>query len=107
MVINKSNDITQDWQQFLHNNEHHKEFKMISTILRERQLTLLGHIIRADNSDPTKQVTIDDNLSRPSQFYKKQGRMRYNWVTENVDYAYRRLYENVPFDPRNQTHVDN
>ena len=76
IAINKGTDVIMDWQEFLQANAQHKEFKLIPDGLRERQQAFLGHLIRCDPSDPMRRPTIDDNLVRPQQLYKRVGQPR-------------------------------
>ena len=59
-------------------------YKLISDVLRERQQAFLGHLIRCDPSNLMRKPTIDDNLVRPQQLYKRVGQPRKKWVQDNA-----------------------
>ena len=83
----------------------------------DRQVSMLGHVMRREPSHLLRKVTLDEQLQRP-QSYKRVGRPRLNWVEETVRRAhmhigkvdhgqYVDLPQDIPFDAHNQEHVDN
>ena len=92
IAINKGEDITANWEQFIQANPQYKEFKMISVLIKERQQAFLGHLIRSDSSDPMKRPTIDENCARPQQLYKRVGQPRRTWIQDNLNLAYQNHY---------------
>jgi hypothetical protein len=65
----------------------HRSVKLFSEHYNERRASLLGHIIRACDSDPLRQIS----LSHRRQYGKKRcGRPRQNWL----HFAKKYVYEN-------------
>ena len=54
----------------------------------KQQGRLLGHVIRTDDDDPMKMPTIDARLNTPGVHWKRVGRPRLGWVTENCKWTY-------------------
>ena len=50
-----------------------KTIRLVGDIILDRQKTLLGHLLRRDDSDLMRHVAFDENLKRPYQLYKKTG----------------------------------
>ena len=116
-VINKMNlalneaDVTMSWEQFRMdkelNNEHYKSTKLVGDIILDRQMTLLGHVLRLPTSHIMRQVSCNENLRRPHQIYKRTGYPRYNWVTDNLQRAHTLFTDNEgQFDDKNPAHVN-
>ena len=52
-------------------NQHQKQIERYSESYRKRKLSLLGHVIRADNTDPMKQVAMENGTITGKQFAKE------------------------------------
>ena len=60
-----------------------RRIKRFSDFHNERRTSLMGHIIRTDNNDPLRQVTLkDDTAERPEWGKKRAGKPRQNWIKE-------------------------
>ena len=81
--------------------------KSISEILKERKVKLLAHCIRADPSDPLRQPILRMTDSRMIEVLDKRvGRPRIRWVVEAFKFAYKMLFPECQFDPKNMNHQD-
>ena len=99
------------WEQFkidkITTNEDFKITKLVGDIILERQMTLLGHVLRRDTDHLMRQVTCDEQLKRPYQLYKKTGHPRSNWTEDNLIRAHAKYgHQQDSFDPENQTHIN-
>jgi hypothetical protein len=65
----------------------------LSNYVMNQQSKALGHIIRADESDLMKKVTINMETLTQKQipFQRRSGRPRMKWVEENCNYIYRKI----------------
>ena len=60
-----------------------------SETISHRKMKLLGHIIRADQSDPKRQVTLENESVRPRfKGYRRVGKPRLNWTKNNIQQAW-------------------
>ena len=59
----------------------------ISDYVMGQQGKLLGHVIRADKSDPMRMPTINDRLETPGVYWKRVGRPRLGWVKEKCKWT--------------------
>ena len=80
-------------------------FKPISEKIQLRQAKLLGHILRASNDDPMRQITFKPSTGDWNHPNKKRvGRPRANWLFETCKFTYEqvifkeqgRIYTNTP-----------
>ncbi len=59
------------WHQFLQGRQSEpKKVKNMSELLEQNQDRLLGHLLRADPSDPMRQSAITQTLTRPEHIKK-------------------------------------
>ena len=67
MILNKGTDINITWQEFIANQrfDNLKKITKLSDYVMMQQGKLLGHIIRADESDPMRTPTINNRLETP------------------------------------------
>ena len=73
--------------------QHDVHILPLSQVLTRRKVTLLGHIIRTDRSDPMHQVTFrDENLSPFHPIVRRPGRPRHKWIDEQLQNAWN-LYD--------------
>ena len=69
----------------------------VSTILHNKRLTLLGHIIRSDANDPLRQVTFEnDKLKSSTPALQRVGRRRSKWFETTIKEAWKNM-SNVDF----------
>ncbi len=60
--------------------------KGVSQTIIDRQIALMGHLIRCTPDTPGRQVAIDRDLIRPQQLYKRVGHPREHWTETVVQY---------------------
>ena len=65
------------------------KIKLASRIISDRAITLLGHIIRADDNDQMKKVAIDAEFKRVERNKRRVGRPRFFWLQLTMERAYR------------------
>jgi len=103
LVLNKAQNPNLSWQQFRQQQDDDgqeiKTIRLVGDIILDRQKTLLGHLLRRDDSDLMRHVAFDDELKRPHQLYKKTGHPRASWVDDNLE----RVYSNIFNDAWDQT----
>ena len=98
----------------------------------DRQIQLLGHVLRRDPEDLARKVTCDKDLSRPQMLHKRVGRPKQDWLSgtldrahikigkvnrihsvnpmtgeQRVDYEFTREAQDTPFDKDDPIHIDN
>ena len=56
-----------------------KEITIASQRLDRSQLTLFGHILRAERDDPMRSVAVDDRGERLKANFRRVGRPRVKW----------------------------
>ena len=83
-------DIVITWQEFIVNQRFDKLKKIVklSDYVMRQQGKLLGHVIRADATDPMRMPTINDRLETPGVHWKRVGRPRLGWVKENCKWTF-------------------
>ena len=52
----------------------------------ERQNALLAHLLRREDSDIMKSVSVTDNMQQVAKAWKRVGRPRQKWVDSNAEY---------------------
>ena len=63
MIAEKVHDL--DWQQFLTCRDvRNSKIKLISEMLEDRKIKLLGHIMRGSTEDPLYKMTFDNDGNR-------------------------------------------
>ena len=66
-----------------------RSIKLFSFHYNEKRGKLLGHIIRADSSDPLRQISLEPHSANRIQYGKKRcGRPRQNWLHYTKSYVY-------------------
>ena len=75
----------------------------ISELLRERRIALLGHLIRSEDKDIMKQLTLSDQIEPVKQKYKRVGRPRLHWTEVIMNDAFLKI-EGLDFNPNDATH---
>ena len=69
----------------------------LSDFWRERRISLLGHILRADANFPLRQVIFENQTCVPQKPpYRRQGRPRVDWLTETVKVTFHCLGHSPP-----------
>ena len=60
-----------------------KQIEEYSETYRNRKLKFLGHVIRADDSDPMKQVALRDGSIKGTKIGKRRvGKPKLDWIQE-------------------------
>ena len=84
-----------------------------TTYLHEKSQALLGHILRAPDTDPIRQITFRAGTAAPNHYQEKRvGRPRKCWIIEKSSIAYHHtcqkldLPEDEIFDPEWPNHQD-
>lgn len=87
LQINEVHDTNITWEQFKVDMQAQgnnlKEIELAGDIVMNRQLTLLGHLMRREPDHIMRHVAFDTHLRRPYQLYKKVGHPRCSWVDDN------------------------
>ena len=81
-------------------NTHGVYVQKLSDFWRQRKISLLGHILRADANDPLRQVIFENQTCIPRKPpYRRQGRPRVDWLTETVKDTFHCLGHSPPQEP--------
>ena len=112
LVLDEISDADITWSQFKVQKEleggNYKCVKLVGDLVLDRQMILLGHIIRRDQDNFMKQVSFDDNIDKKQQLYKRSGAPRLNWIDDNIQRAHHLIRtDNSEFDRRNEQHKKN
>ena len=75
---------------------------MISKVIEERQMRLLGHNMRRNDSDPLKQICFDESGYHHLYEKRRIGRPRLNWVRETMKRTYCRLFSDEQYIEDNE-----
>ena len=67
-----------------------KKTVLVGDLVWLRQEKMLGHVLRRDAHDLIRMPTVDDNLARPHQLWKRVGRPKDKWLEDNIDRAFRK-----------------
>ena len=74
-----------------------KKVRRFSKVYQERRRKLLGHIIRAKEDDPLRQVTLEKGKARPPNFGKKRvGKPRTRWADDALDRVWKEFRKDAP-----------
>ena len=65
--------------------------------LDEKRITLTGHILRADNRNPMRQVSFRRDSATPyAPLFRRPGRPRKNWLVSSLDLCWPKNH-NLPY----------
>ena len=99
LMLNEVHNDEIAWQQFMVDkntmNEDFKITKLVGDIVVDRQMTLLGHVLRREPHELMRQVTCDSNLRRPYQLYKRVGHPRSSWTNDHLERAHIQYGKNI------------
>ena len=85
--------------------QHQVHVRKFSDLWLQRKITLLGHIIRSDPSDPMRQVLFEIGTLTPRiEFKKRVGKPRIQWLSATYEDAYKNMGYHTPFDFENSIH---
>ena len=69
--------------------DDHRMVKPFSTYYADKKACLLGHILRAADDDPLRQVTFQPGTAYRVEYGKKRiGKPRQNWIHQAKKHAY-------------------
>ena len=73
----------------------------------DRQMTMLGHVLRRDSEDLIRRVTCDSNLRRPTVGYRRVGQPRGKWLDDNLHRTWNHINTGPQsdFDPNNEAMI--
>ena len=89
-----------------------KSIVKFTDYIDKQALKLFGHLVRAPNDDPMRQVTFQAGNCKPSLIgIKRVGQPRHNWIKHNTATAWELAKTalnrpNTPFNYENQQHHD-
>ena len=73
-------------------------FTFESTLMH-RRIKFLGHLLRAENNDPTRAITFQPNTAKPAIIHKRRvGGPKQNWTWETLKLAWNAEHPQIPFD---------
>ena len=73
----------------------------------DRQLTLMGHILRRPENHIMYRVTCNERLVRPQQLYKRTGQPRKHWFEDNIERIHANFGMGIgQFDSQNDAHIN-
>ena len=102
MTVERAEHI--DWQQFIVCRDiKDMKVKLISQMLEDRKVRLLGHILRCDERDPLIAVTLDSDYKRLMFDKRRVGRPRNHWTEMTMNSAYQKVYD-CTFEVNDDTH---
>ena len=95
IVLNKGTDLSVNWEEFIGANKigQPKYVVKLSDYVMRQQNKALAHMIRAENTDIMKKVTLNATslTQRESIDTRRSGRPRFRWVDTNCEYAFKDL----------------
>ena len=94
-VLNREEDLDMNWEEILgaQHHAHYRHFKKLSDIVMERQNALLGHLVRAEERDIMKEVSLDEGMKTKDAGIRRVGRPRQKWVGSNIRYYWNNTFE--------------
>ena len=63
-----------------------------------------AHVVRANEQDPMKQMTINSNLEIPGARFRKVGRPRNPWILANCEWLCEKEHPGEEYDNENDDH---
>ena len=81
-----------------------RRIKLISEVLRDKKIKLLGHVIRSDEDDSLFQATFTTEGKYNVYEHRRVGRPRGHWAEEAMAYTLDQL-EGVTFKRENDSHI--
>jgi hypothetical protein len=108
IVLNKGTDINITWQEFIAANKFDKpkNIQKSSEYIMNQQNRTFAHVVRADQQDPMKQMTMTENLEIPGVHLKRVGRPRITWIHANSKWIYEKAHPDDIYDPDKAEHKD-
>ena len=86
-----------EWIQFIMANHGKvKTIRPISELIQERQVRLLGHLIREDDGSIMQMVTLNSEFGKWEPITRRRGKPRQHWL----DFTMKRAYDSLQIRPR-------
>lgn len=99
IALNNGEDLNITWQEFINASKYAnpRMITKLSTYVMDRQASLLGHLIRADDADIMKRATLDPNekLQQITPIRKRVGQPRHKYVDSVCQYICKKRYSVV------------
>ena len=99
-----SKDILNQASQALHGVDN--KLRPVSKVISDRAITLLGHLIRADNNDQMRKVAIDAEFIRVERYKRRVGRPRFYWLQNTMARAHKLWRKSVSL-PKVRFNINN
>ena len=82
IALNEGIDLNIEWSDFMsaHKFSDIKTMEKVSDYIMRQQNSLYGHIIRADENDIMRRITITEDFEPPKRDVLRPGRPRESWV---------------------------
>ena len=111
IVMNSGDNLDITWEQFKTEKQGaNVKIERLSILIKKKQNTLLGHLIRTDEQDGImREVSIGTDplkVSRVTASKRRVGRPRQNWVVETRNRV-SLIFNEQPFDDNNALHHAN
>ena len=75
----------------------HKEVRPFNKAYKLRRQKLLGHVLRASNEDPLRQVTFVEDSAKPLSYTKKRaGKPREQWTEQAMKRVWKEFRHEAP-----------
>jgi hypothetical protein len=111
IALNQGADLSLTWEEFIGANKivQPKYIVKLSGYVMNQQNKALGHIIRADEDDLMKKVTINMETMTQKEvpWQRRSGRPRMKWIEENCSFVHGRINELDVYDSLNMVHKHN
>ena len=79
-------------------NKYAQIFTFESTI-KQKRIKFIGHLLRANNRDPTRAITFQPNSAKPAIIHKRRvGGPRQNWTWESLKMIWEADHPGIPFN---------
>ena len=104
MLANNGDQLDLTWEQFLLT-ESKIKIRKLSDMVKDRQVKLLGHIIRTEYGNPMHQVIFDEYLHKAERSHKRVGKPREHWTDKIIQRAFELVYQQE-YDQNDEMHVE-
>ena len=108
IVLNKGTDINITWQEFIVAGKFDKPktIKRLSEYIMNQQNRTFAHVVRADQQDPVKQMTVTSNLDIPVVHLRRVCRPRIPWTHANCKWLYEKEHAGTEYNHDLPEHKD-
>ena len=100
IVLNKRTDMNITWQEFIAASKFDKPetIKKLGECIINQQIHTFAHVVRADQQDPMKQMTVTPSLDISGVHLRRVGRPRIPWIRANCKWLYKKDHEGSVYD---------